>query len=152
MDDWLVRSVWRGTWMVWCMLLEHLRQEYEQICSDACVGNRLTDPGCRTPAICNKKTAMPADFSFCLDIKRCLCYVLEADNCIWLPVPDDEFRIGLILHVIARKQDIIYVKKNIPQTVFRKFRDVGHGGLAVLHPEKFSKKLRALMSDRFKNG
>ena len=47
----------------------------------------------------------------------------------------------------ARKQDIIYVKKNIPQTVFRKFRDVGHGGLAVLHPEKFSKKLQALIKD-----
>ena len=44
----------------------------------------------------------------------------------------------------ARKQDILYVKKNISQTVFRKFRDVGHGGLAVLHPEEFSKKLTRL--------
>ena len=45
----------------------------------------------------------------------------------------------------ARKQDIAYVKKNLPQTVFRHFRDVGHGGMAVLHPERFSGELEKLI-------
>ena len=46
----------------------------------------------------------------------------------------------------ARRQDIAYVKKHIPQTVFRRFRNVGHGGLAVLHPEEFSRRLEKLIS------
>ena len=45
----------------------------------------------------------------------------------------------------ARKQDIAYVKKHIPQTVFRRFRDVGHAGLPVLHPEAFSERLEKLI-------
>ena len=45
----------------------------------------------------------------------------------------------------ARKQDIAYVKKNIPQTVFRRLPDLGHGGLAVLHPEEFSRALKQLI-------
>ena len=30
-----------------------------------------------------------------------------------------------------------YVKRIFPQTIFRKIKDVGHGGLAPFNPEKF---------------
>ena len=30
-----------------------------------------------------------------------------------------------------------YIKNHFPQTVFRKIKDVGHGGLAPFNPEKF---------------
>ncbi len=36
-----------------------------------------------------------------------------------------------------RKWDVAYIKKHYPQTVFRKIKDVGHGGLAPFNPEKF---------------
>ena len=39
----------------------------------------------------------------------------------------------------ARKLDIRYVRKAFPQTVFRKVKNIGHGGLAVLRPEAFAK-------------
>ena len=39
--------------------------------------------------------------------------------------------------VKARKNDVKYVKKIFPQTIFRKIKDVGHGGLAPFNPEKF---------------
>ncbi len=35
----------------------------------------------------------------------------------------------------ARKRDINYIKKYFPQTCFREFDNVGHAGLATLHPE-----------------
>ena len=41
-----------------------------------------------------------------------------------------------------RKGDIAYIKKNLPQTVFKVFEDIGHGGLAALKPELFAEELR----------
>ncbi|MDO4799373.1 MAG: alpha/beta hydrolase [Bacillota bacterium] len=35
----------------------------------------------------------------------------------------------------ARKHDIAYVRQHFPQATFRRFDQVGHGGLAVLKPE-----------------
>lgn len=35
----------------------------------------------------------------------------------------------------VRKWDIRYIRKHFPTTVFRMFKDIGHGGLAVLKPE-----------------
>lgn len=40
-----------------------------------------------------------------------------------------------------RKGDIAYIKKNLPQTIFKVFEDVGHGGLAALKPELFAEEL-----------
>ncbi len=34
----------------------------------------------------------------------------------------------------ARKGDIAYIKNLLPQTVFKEFEDIGHGGLAALKP------------------
>ena len=45
----------------------------------------------------------------------------------------------------ARGWDIRYVKKNLPGTVFRKFEKLGHGGLAVLYPERFAAELERLI-------
>lgn len=36
-----------------------------------------------------------------------------------------------------RRADVAYVKKVFPHTVFRKIKNVGHGGLAPFNPEKF---------------
>lgn len=36
-----------------------------------------------------------------------------------------------------RKLDVSYIKQHFPQTVFRKIKDVGHGGLAPFNPKKF---------------
>ena len=33
-----------------------------------------------------------------------------------------------------RKADVAYIKKSFPQTIFRKIKDVGHGGLAPFNP------------------
>ncbi len=41
----------------------------------------------------------------------------------------------------ARKWDIAYVRKFFPDTHFRRFKNIGHGGLAVLQPEKFAKAI-----------
>ena len=45
-----------------------------------------------------------------------------------------------------RKWDIEYVKKHIPQTVFRKFGNIGHGGLAALQPERFASGIENMIS------
>ncbi len=34
----------------------------------------------------------------------------------------------------ARKNDIGYIKDVFPETVFREFENIGHGGLAALKP------------------
>ncbi len=36
-----------------------------------------------------------------------------------------------------RKWDIDYIRKIYPNTIFRKVKNMGHGGLAPFHPEKF---------------
>ena len=41
----------------------------------------------------------------------------------------------------ARKADIAYIRKHLPRTVFRRFEDVGHGGMAVLRPELMAEEL-----------
>lgn len=46
----------------------------------------------------------------------------------------------------ARKADIEYVKKNIPQVSFREFANIGHAGLAALHPELLASSLEALIN------
>ena len=46
-----------------------------------------------------------------------------------------------------RKWDIEYVKEHIPQTGFRKFGNVGHGGLAVFQPENLASILETLISE-----
>ena len=46
----------------------------------------------------------------------------------------------------ARKLDIRYVRKAFPQTVFRKVKNLGHGGLAVLRPEAFAKGIDRICS------
>lgn len=45
----------------------------------------------------------------------------------------------------ARRWDIAYMKNNLPQTVFKEFEDIGHGGLAVLQPERLASDLKMLM-------
>ena len=45
----------------------------------------------------------------------------------------------------ARKRDIDYIRSHFPQVKFRRFKDVGHGGLAALHPEKLAKGLERLI-------
>ena len=44
-----------------------------------------------------------------------------------------------------RKWDIDYVKKHFPQTRFRRFDHVGHGGLAPLQPERLVRNLERIM-------
>lgn len=44
----------------------------------------------------------------------------------------------------ARKWDIDYVKRHLPQTVFREFGDIGHAGLAVLKPELLASELERI--------
>lgn len=46
-----------------------------------------------------------------------------------------------------RKWDMEYVKKHIPQTVFRKFGNIGHGGLAALQPERLASGIETLISE-----
>ena len=45
-----------------------------------------------------------------------------------------------------RKWDIDYVKKHFPQTRFRRFENVGHGGLAPLKPERLVRNLERMMT------
>ena len=40
-----------------------------------------------------------------------------------------------------RKGDIAYIRQNLPQTVFKVFENIGHGGLAALKPELLSTEL-----------
>ena len=44
-----------------------------------------------------------------------------------------------------RRWDISYVRDNLPQTFFREFDGVGHGGLAVLRPEVMVSELERAM-------
>lgn len=44
----------------------------------------------------------------------------------------------------ARKGDIAYIKNVFPQTVFREFENIGHGGLAALKPEILAEELSKL--------
>lgn len=46
-----------------------------------------------------------------------------------------------------RKWDIEYIRKHFPDTVFREFADIGHGGLAVLKPELFVSQLEKTMGE-----
>ncbi len=45
-----------------------------------------------------------------------------------------------------RRNDIAYVKKYLPLTVFRRIRNVGHGGLAPFNPEKFVRGIEKIMA------
>ena len=47
-----------------------------------------------------------------------------------------------------RKWDIDYIRKNFPQTKFRKFENVGHGGLAALKPELLAAELERMAGGR----
>ncbi len=38
-----------------------------------------------------------------------------------------------------RRADVTYIKRVFPHTIFRKIRDMGHGGLAPFHPELFAR-------------
>ncbi len=50
----------------------------------------------------------------------------------------------------ARKWDIRYISKKLPQTVFRKFEGIGHGGLAALKPELLASEIeRVIMSSNW---
>ena len=44
-----------------------------------------------------------------------------------------------------RKGDIAYIRQNLPQTVFKVFEDIGHGGLAALKPELLAAELTRVM-------
>ncbi len=47
-----------------------------------------------------------------------------------------------------RKWDIDYVRKHFPTAEFRVFQETGHGGLAVLKPEKFAAEIERAMGKR----
>lgn len=48
----------------------------------------------------------------------------------------------------SRKWDMDYFRTHFPQTVFRKFENIGHGGLAVLQPERLAEEIsRMIRSD-----
>lgn len=42
----------------------------------------------------------------------------------------------------ARKADIAYIKKMLPQVEFKRIMEVGHGGLAIRKPEKLAEGIR----------
>ncbi len=44
----------------------------------------------------------------------------------------------------ARKNDIGYIKDVFPETVFREFENIGHGGLAALKPETLANEISRL--------
>lgn len=46
----------------------------------------------------------------------------------------------------ARKADIAYIRKHLPQTVFKVFENVGHGGLAALRPGLMASELIQAMN------
>lgn len=48
----------------------------------------------------------------------------------------------------ARKWDIAYIRKHFPDAKIRRFRNIGHGGLAVLQPEKFAEAVRFVTAKR----
>lgn len=43
-----------------------------------------------------------------------------------------------------RKWDIAYIKENFPQTKFRQLKNVGHGGLASLQPERLVRDIKSI--------
>ena len=45
----------------------------------------------------------------------------------------------------GRRWDVAYVRKAFPQTVFRTFTGIGHGGMAVLQPEKMKTEFERLI-------
>ena len=47
-----------------------------------------------------------------------------------------------------RKWDIRYIKKNFPNTVFRKFENVGHGGMALQYRELFTQEINKLICQK----
>ena len=47
----------------------------------------------------------------------------------------------------ACKWDIGYIRRQLPDTVFRMFEDIGHGGLAVLRPELLVTQLEKAMGE-----
>ena len=50
--------------------------------------------------------------------------------------------------VKERRQDIAYIRNHFPQTVFRKVRNTGHGGLAPFKPEKFVRGIEHMMRQK----
>ncbi|MBQ8995270.1 MAG: alpha/beta hydrolase [Oscillospiraceae bacterium] len=47
----------------------------------------------------------------------------------------------------ARKWDISYIRKKVPTAVFKCFENIGHGGLAILEPEKLAEELQRVAKD-----
>ena len=41
--------------------------------------------------------------------------------------------------VKERKEDVAYIKKHFPKTIFKMIKDVGHGGMAPFNPELFTR-------------
>nr|MCR5689625.1 alpha/beta hydrolase [Clostridiales bacterium] len=52
----------------------------------------------------------------------------------------------------ARKWDIRYIKRHFPNTAFRVFREIGHGGLAALKPELLASEISRVIGDTSENG
>ncbi len=46
----------------------------------------------------------------------------------------------------SRNWDMDYIRKHLPQTVFREFENIGHGGLAVLKPERLAEEIDRLVT------
>ena len=46
---------------------------------------------------------------------------------------------------LLRRMD--YIRKTFPETRFIRFKNVGHGGLAVLHPDVFAEQIRRVCND-----
>ncbi len=46
-----------------------------------------------------------------------------------------------------REWDIEYIREHIPNTIFRVFENIGHGGLAILKPELFVSELERVMGE-----
>ena len=46
-----------------------------------------------------------------------------------------------------RKWDIEYFAKNLPQTIFRRFENIGHGGLALLKPELLAAEIERIIGE-----
>ena len=44
-----------------------------------------------------------------------------------------------------RKWDVMYIRKSFPNAVFRTFTGIGHGGMAVLQPERMKRELERLI-------
>lgn len=45
-----------------------------------------------------------------------------------------------------RKWDVAYIRQHFPQTVFRKIKNVGHGGLAPFNPERFVRGIERVIT------